>query len=143
VRDLIQRAPARRVYPVGRLDFTSVGLLILTNDGEFTRFMTRAGNVPKHYRVKVQGVPAAAGLDRLRRGINVDRERFAPCKIELSKPGANTWFDVGIRTTRSRASSAPRAFGSDRFSFRREATKEPAFAGGLFSGGFPVREVTR
>jgi len=102
VRDLIHRAPARRLYPVGRLDFTSEGLLILTNDGEFTRFMTRAGNVPKHYRVKVQGVPTAASLDRLRRGITVEGERFAPCKIELSKPGANTWFDVTLKQGRNR-----------------------------------------
>ena len=64
VRDLIHRAPAGRLYPVGRLDFTSEGLLILTNDGEFTRFMTRAGNVPKHYRVKVQGVPQPANASR-------------------------------------------------------------------------------
>lgn len=102
VRDLIRNAPAGRLYPVGRLDFTSEGLLILTNDGEFTRFMTRAGNVPKHYRVKVQGVPSPAALDRLRRGITVDGERFAPCRIDLAKPGANTWYEVTLKQGRNR-----------------------------------------
>lgn len=102
VRDLIRRAPAGRLYPVGRLDFTSEGLLILTNDGEFTRFMTRAGNVPKHYRVKVHGVPTPAALDRLRRGITVDGERFARCKVEVAKPGANTWFDVTLKQGKNR-----------------------------------------
>src|SRR5215831_10583427 len=49
----------QRVYPVGRLDFASEGLIILTNDGEFTKFMTKAAIVPKVYRVKVAGAPDA------------------------------------------------------------------------------------
>src|SRR5215467_13688724 len=57
-----------RVYPVGRLDFASEGLIILTNDGEFTKMMTKAGVTPKVYHVKVAGVPAERDLDRLRRG---------------------------------------------------------------------------
>jgi 23S rRNA pseudouridine2605 synthase len=74
----------------------------MTNDGEFTRFMTRAGNVPKHYRVKVTGAPSAAALDRLRRGITVDGERFAACRIEPAKTGPNMWFDVDLKQGRNR-----------------------------------------
>src|SRR5262245_64540522 len=65
-----------RIYPVGRLDFASEGLIILTSDGEFTKFMTKAGIVPKVYRVKVAGAPDARALDRLRRGAYVDNERL-------------------------------------------------------------------
>src|SRR5262247_500786 len=78
-----------RVYPVGRLDFASEGLLILTNDGEFTRFMTRAGVVPKVYRVKVAGRPDETVLGKLRRGIFLDGERLAPCEIKPVKEGDN------------------------------------------------------
>ena len=46
-----------RIYPVGRLDFASEGLIILTNDGDFTKFMTKAGIVPKVYHVKLAGNP--------------------------------------------------------------------------------------
>src|SRR5215470_3965250 len=61
-----------RVYPVGRLDFASEGLLILTNDGEFTKFMTKAGTIPKVYHVKVAGLPAQRDLEKLRRGAYID-----------------------------------------------------------------------
>src|SRR5437870_13492863 len=69
-----------RVYPVGRLDFDSEGLIILTNDGEFTKSMTKAGVVSKVYHVKVARVPGERSLDRLRRGTYIDNERLAPCE---------------------------------------------------------------
>jgi pseudouridine synthase len=90
-----------RIYPVGRLDFASEGLIILTNDGEFTRFMTQAGVVPKVYHVKVAGQPAAAALDRVRRGMFVDNQRLAPCEIELLKPGSNPWLEVTLHQGRN------------------------------------------
>ena len=102
VADLLRGGPAERLYPVGRLDFASEGLLILTNDGEFTRFMTRAGNVPKVYRVKVAGSPPAKAVDRLRRGITLDGIRLERSRIEILKPGANTWFEIQIRQGRNR-----------------------------------------
>src|SRR5436190_23739610 len=85
-----------RVYPVGRLDFGSEGLIILTNDGEFTKFMTKAGVIPKVYHVKVAGVPPEAALDRLRRGAFIDNKRLAACEIKLIKGGENPWLEVTL-----------------------------------------------
>src|ERR1044071_4533851 len=72
-----------RVYPVGRLDFNTEGLLLLTNDGDFTNFITSARNrVEKVYEAKVRGVPDERSIDRLRRGVTLDDGvRTAPAKI--------------------------------------------------------------
>src|SRR5438874_10106901 len=57
-----------RLHPVGRLDFNTEGLLLLTNDGEFTNVVTAARNqIPKIYRVKVKGMPTDNAVERLRR----------------------------------------------------------------------------
>jgi 23S rRNA pseudouridine2605 synthase len=90
-----------RVYPVGRLDFGSEGLLILTNDGDFTKWMTRAGVVPKVYRVKVSGRPDETVLAKLRRGIYLDGERLAPCEITAVKEGENPWYEVTLHQGRN------------------------------------------
>jgi 23S rRNA pseudouridine2605 synthase len=90
-----------RVYPVGRLDFASEGLLILTNDGEFTRFMTKAGVIPKVYHVKTAGVPAERELEKLRRGAYIENERLAPCAIVPLKGGDNPWFEVTLHQGRN------------------------------------------
>ena len=68
VLDLL-RGVGTRVYPVGRLDYASEGLLLLTNDGELAdHLMKAASHVPKTYLVKVAGKPTAEGLARLREG---------------------------------------------------------------------------
>jgi 23S rRNA pseudouridine2605 synthase len=90
-----------RVYPVGRLDFASEGLIILTNDGDFTKLMTKAGTIPKVYHVKVAHLPAERDLDRLRRGAYLDNERLAPCEIEQLKGGENPWFAVTLHQGRN------------------------------------------
>ena len=74
VMDLL-RAVHARVYPVGRLDYGSEGLLLLTNDGELAHALMKASShVPKVYLVKVAGVPDEAGLQRLRRGLMIPAE---------------------------------------------------------------------
>ncbi len=86
-----------RLHPVGRLDFNTEGLLLMTNDGEFTNLITSARNrIPKFYRVKVKGRPSEKGVERLRRGILIDEgERTAPAEIrELRHSDANSWFEV-------------------------------------------------
>src|SRR5882724_2179586 len=82
VVDLLPRSLGR-LHPVGRLDFNTEGLLLLTNDGDFTNFITAARNrVQKVYEVKVKGVPSESGIARLCRGITLeDGEITAPAKI--------------------------------------------------------------
>jgi 23S rRNA pseudouridine2605 synthase len=101
VLEYVKGKVKERVYPVGRLDFASEGLIILTNDGEFTRFMTMAGVVPKVYEVKVAGKPQEPDLDRLRRGAYVDNERLAPCDIKQLKGGENPWYEVTLHQGRN------------------------------------------
>lgn len=102
VLDLIRGQVRERVYPVGRLDFASEGLLILTNDGEFTRFMTRAGRAPKVYRVKVARRPTEEALDRLRKGVRSRGIRYGPCEVRPIGSGDNAWFEVTLTEGRNR-----------------------------------------
>ncbi|HLQ76440.1 MAG TPA: pseudouridine synthase [Terriglobia bacterium] len=90
-----------RVYPVGRLDFASEGLIILTNDGDFTELMTKAGVIPKVYHVKLAGEPEERDLDRLRRGIYLDNERLASCEITSIKSGPKPWYEVTLHQGRN------------------------------------------
>ena len=96
--------PALRVHPVGRLDFNTEGLLLLTNDGDFTNFITAARNrVEKVYEVKVKGVPTDSGIERLRRGVVLeDGTRTAPAKItKLNETRTNTWYEVLLHQGRN------------------------------------------
>lgn len=101
VMDLIHRVPAR-VYPVGRLDYASEGLLLLTNDGELAHsLMKAASHVPKTYLVKVADKPTPEALARLREGVFVrsahgGRVRTAPAKIRLIRESGNPWYEVTL-----------------------------------------------
>jgi 23S rRNA pseudouridine2605 synthase len=101
VLDYVRGKIRERLYPVGRLDFGSEGLIILTNDGEFTKYMTRAGVVPKVYHVKVAGVPAERELERLRRGSYIDNEHLAPCEIRVLTGAENPWLEVTLHQGRN------------------------------------------
>lgn len=71
-----------RIYPVGRLDMDSSGLLILTNDGKMTQnILHPAKKINKVYRVEVKGVPSPEKIEKLRKGIIVDDEQFAPARL--------------------------------------------------------------
>lgn len=86
-----------RLYPVGRLDFNTEGLLLLTNDGDFTNFITSARNkVDKVYEGKVRGIPEEQAIARLRRGVTLeDGVRTAPAKIRrLGETETNSWFEI-------------------------------------------------
>ena len=103
VTDLI---PSRlgRLHPVGRLDFNTEGLLLLTNDGEFTNLITSARNrIAKVYEVKVKGVPPESAMERLRRGIAIGKgERTAPAEVrKLREIKANSWFEVALHEGRN------------------------------------------
>lgn len=101
VMDLL-RGIGTRVYPVGRLDYASEGLLLLTNDGDLAYgLMKAAKNVAKTYLVKVAGNPAIENLKRLREGISIPAERgkrvrTAPAKIQIIRDAANPWYEVTL-----------------------------------------------
>ena len=77
-----------RVFPVGRLDADSEGLLILTNDGELTHRLTHPSfGVEKEYLVEVAGTPSAGALRRLRRGVALDDGTTAPAEVGVVAPG--------------------------------------------------------
>ena len=93
-----------KLHPVGRLDFNTEGLLLLTNDGEFTNYVTAARNrVEKVYEAKVKGVPDESGIQRLRRGITLeDGTRTAPAKIKLlNETQTNSWFEILLHQGRN------------------------------------------
>jgi len=93
-----------KVHPVGRLDFNTEGLLLLTNDGDFTNYVTAARNrVEKVYEVKVKGVPSESGIERLRRGITLDDgTRTGPAKIvKLHETQTNAWYEVLLHQGRN------------------------------------------
>lgn len=72
------------VYPVGRLDYDSEGLLLLTNDGELAARLTHPRHeVERVYEARVRGVPDAHALERLARGVVIDGRRTAPARVEL------------------------------------------------------------
>jgi 23S rRNA pseudouridine2605 synthase len=100
VKDLLP-AGQRRLFPVGRLDFHSEGLLILTDDGDLTRnLMHPSRGVPKVYLTKVRGVPPELALNRLKKGILLDRKRTAPARIRFEKRSANSWLRITIHEGR-------------------------------------------
>ena len=92
-----------RLYPVGRLDYQSEGLLLMTNDGELANLLTKAGSgVEKTYLVKVAGQPSEEELDRLRGGVTIERGepgsarvRTAPARIRAGARGRQSMVRGG------------------------------------------------
>jgi 23S rRNA pseudouridine2605 synthase len=110
VMDLLKNVAAR-VYPVGRLDYASEGLLLFTNDGELAHKLTHASShVPKTYVVKIAGTPKPEAIDRLRVGVMIHegddprgkRVRTAPAKVQLIKESDNPWFEITLIEGRNR-----------------------------------------
>ncbi len=99
-----------RLYPVGRLDYLSEGLLLVTNDGDLANKLTRAAaGVEKTYLVKVAGEPTEEDLDRLRSGVGIERGKpgsgrvqTAPAQIRKVRQGDNPWYEVILIEGRNR-----------------------------------------
>jgi 23S rRNA pseudouridine2605 synthase len=101
-----------RVFPVGRLDYASEGLLLMTNDGDLANALTRAAaRVEKTYLVKVSGRPKESGLEQIRAGLMIDRGRqgsgegrvmTAPAKVRLAREGENPWYELVLVEGRNR-----------------------------------------
>lgn len=87
-----------KLHPVGRLDFNSEGLIILTNDGSFTNHVAGSRSIPKVYEVKVKGLPNKNAINKLRRGILLeDGFKTAPAEIkELKSTDKNGWYEVTL-----------------------------------------------
>lgn len=87
-----------RLYPVGRLDFNTEGLIILTNDGDFANKLTRSRMIPKVYEVKVKGLPNANAINKLRRGVLLDDGfKTSPAEIrELKGTDKNGWYEITL-----------------------------------------------
>ncbi len=87
-----------KVYPVGRLDYNTEGLIILTNDGEFTNKVASSKTVAKVYDVKVKGLPNENAINKLRRGIRLeDGFKTAPAEIkELKHTENNGWYEITL-----------------------------------------------
>jgi len=111
VIDLV-KGVRERIYPVGRLDYQSEGLLLLTNDGDLAYKVSH----PKHgsvktYHVKVRGVPEERIIGKLERGITIEGKRTVPCEIERMKTTGrsqgksddegNSWYEVRLREGRN------------------------------------------
>lgn len=96
VTDLVKGAG--KLHPVGRLDFNTEGLIILTNDGKFTNKVTASRTIPKVYQVKTKGIPTDVAIRKLARGIRLeDGFKTAPAEIKTLKPtDKNGWYEVTL-----------------------------------------------
>ena len=107
VLDLLKAVP-EYIYPVGRLDYDSEGLLLLTNDGDLAARLTHPRHeVERLYEAKVRGVPDAHALERLAKGVTIEGRRTAPAVLELkSRPstteGAHSIVHITIHEGRNR-----------------------------------------
>jgi 23S rRNA pseudouridine2605 synthase len=107
VMDLM-RGVKGRVYPIGRLDYASEGLLLMTNDGDLAhRLMKAASHVPKTYVVKVAGTPKEESIAKLRAGVSIatddgKRVRTGPAAVRVVKVAANPWYEITLIEGRNR-----------------------------------------
>ncbi len=111
VIDLVPPGLRKALVPVGRLDFQTEGLLILTDDGELAHRVAHPRfGCTKRYEVKVKGTPTDRDLDKLRQGIYLDRRKTAPCQIEAHRvasggrlgAGGYSWWTVILQQGRTR-----------------------------------------
>ncbi len=103
VKDYLKRVKVR-VFPVGRLDYNSEGLLIVTNDGDLANAVLHPKNkIPKTYRVKIDGVLEENDIQKLERGIRLEDGKTAPAKVRIVKKlKANSWVDITIHEGKKR-----------------------------------------
>jgi 23S rRNA pseudouridine2605 synthase len=125
-----------RVYPVGRLDYDTEGLILLTNDGDFANMLMHPSfHVPKTYKAHTKGVPHGSLLDKLRNGIELDDGKTAPAEVEYADAdpdGKEAVIQITITEGRNR--QVRRMFEAIRFPVVR--LKRIRF-GSVFLGGLP------
>lgn len=103
VTDLIKDIPAR-LHPVGRLDLTTEGLLLLTNDGELTNRLAHPRHeVEKVYLVRVRGIVSATARRQLEEGVLLEDGLTAPARVDnVRVSGNHTWLEIAIHEGRNR-----------------------------------------
>ncbi|MGE7023150.1 pseudouridine synthase [Solibacillus cecembensis] len=85
VTDIFKKRVHQRIFPVGRLDYDTTGLLLLTNDGEFSNLMTHPKfKIDKTYIARVKGIPTKQGLMKLQSGIKLEDGKTAPAKVSMT-----------------------------------------------------------
>jgi len=98
--------PGKGLYPVGRLDYDTAGLLLMTNDGEWAQKLTHPKyEISKTYIAVVKGIPSAESLRKFRQGVQIDGKKTAPAEIKLlkhNKGAANSKVIITIREGRNR-----------------------------------------
>ena len=100
VRQLLASVPAR-LYPVGRLDYHTEGLLIMTNDGDLAqRLQHPSHDIEKIYLAKVRGLPDDKSLQKLRKGVTLEGRRTRAAKIRVLESRNNSWLEVRLQEGR-------------------------------------------
>jgi 23S rRNA pseudouridine2605 synthase len=103
VRELLSDVSAARVFPVGRLDFNTSGVLLATNDGDFSDALLHPRRAaPKVYVVKVNGMMQERDVETWRRGVQLDDGKTQPAKVKLLRyEGDKTWLELTITEGRN------------------------------------------
>ncbi len=103
ITEMVKDIP-ERLFPVGRLDYNSEGLLLLTNDGDLSHALTHPGKeVEKTYLVKVRGQLTVAMADQMRSGIELEDGLTQPVKVEhVRTSGSNCWFEMTLKEGKNR-----------------------------------------
>ena len=100
VAQLVDSIPVR-LYPVGRLDYHTEGLLIMTNNGELSQSIQHPSRaIHKVYWAKVKGIPSKDKLDKLRKGITIEGRKTLPARVNVLETRKNAWIEITIREGR-------------------------------------------
>ena len=130
--------PGKRIFPVGRLDYDTEGLLILTTDGDLSnRLMHPRNEIPKTYVAKIEGEIAESDLNKLRQGVKLDGVKTKKCKVRLLGTENNV-SRVEVVITEGRNRQVRRMFESinrDVIFLKRTAIGDIKL-GGLYRGNF-------
>ena len=104
VMDLIKTPDGRRVYPVGRLDYNTEGLLLFTDDGDLANILTHPSyQIEKTYVAKIKGAITLEEINKLRSGVVIDGAKTAPCKVKVLKMDEkSTRLEITIHEGRNR-----------------------------------------
>ncbi len=106
IKDFLRRVKYS-VFPVGRLDYDSEGMLLITNDGDFAQAVLHpAHEIPKTYIVKIKGMIEDKSMDKLRRGVRIEDGMTAPARVKRIRMGKasenNQWLELIIHEGKKR-----------------------------------------